>query len=164
MSRSVVNHAAVSLLILGLVACGGNDDPEDPDPGASVAEEARPDGGAAAGVVRITAPADGASVAEGPVTVRFEVEGLRIVPAGTMDLGTGHHHLVVDTTLASWADPIPAMPGRFIHLGQGQSEFVLDGLSPGDHTVIAIVADGVHIPLDPPVADTVTFTVGSSVP
>ncbi len=36
---------------------------------------------------------------------------------------------------------------------------MLEGVSAGQHRIIAVVADGVHIPLDPPVVDTILFTV-----
>lgn len=155
LSTAILRATTFPLLAAGLAACGGIEQ----DSAGRESGDSSPDTTSGASVVRIVAPVDGASLDQGPVTVRFEVEGLRIVSAGTMDPGTGHHHLVVDTSLASWSEPIPALPGRFIHLGQGQTEFVLEGLSPGEHTVVAVVADGVHIPLDPPVADTVVFTV-----
>jgi hypothetical protein len=44
-------------------------------------------------------------------------------------------------------------------MGQAQTEFTVEGLAPGEHRLIAVVADGVHIPLDPPVVDTVMITV-----
>ena len=110
--------------------------------------------------VRIVEPADGAVVPEGtPVTVVLEVSGLTIAPAGTMDEGTGHHHLMVDRILPVGGVPIPTFPGQ-VHMGQAQTEWELTDLEPGEHTVIAVVGDGLHVPLDPWVVDTVTFTVG----
>ena len=46
-----------------------------------------------------------------------------------------------------------------LDLGRGQTQFVLDSLPPGPHRVIAVLADWRHIPLNPLIADTVTFTV-----
>lgn len=109
--------------------------------------------------VRIASPAEGEQV-EGPdVNVRLEVEGLTIVSAGVQQAGAGHHHLIVDAPLPDLAAPIPSEPGRYIHLGKGQTEFLLEGLAPGEHRVIALVGDHLHVPLDPPVADTVFFVV-----
>ena len=111
------------------------------------------------GVVRIAAPTDG-SVVDGPdVAVILEVEGLTIVPAGVEQASSGHHHLIVDSPLPDPGSPIPAEIGRYIHLGQGQTEYLLEGLQPGEHQLIALVGDHLHVPLDPPVADTVRFTV-----
>ncbi|NIT66695.1 MAG: DUF4399 domain-containing protein, partial [Gemmatimonadetes bacterium] len=57
---------------------------------------------APAASVRITQPADGTLLAGNSVTVVMEVENLEIVPAGNMNPGTGHHHLIVDADIESW--------------------------------------------------------------
>ena len=108
--------------------------------------------------VAITQPADGAELDAGPILVVMEVEGLEIAMAGNMDPGTGHHHLIVNGDV-DWALPIPNDPGVHYHMGQAETEFTLEDLAPGEHRIIAVVADGVHIPLDPPVADTITVVV-----
>jgi hypothetical protein len=95
----------------------------------------------------------------GSVLVMLEVSGLTIAPAGTMEPGTGHHHLVVDAELPAAGLPIPATPGVYIHMGQAQTEYELTGLTAGEHTVIAVVGDGAHVPLSPSVVDTVRFVV-----
>ena len=110
--------------------------------------------------VRLVEPADGAVIDGSSVSVVLGVEGLEIVPAGTIQPRSGHHHLLVNTDLTPAGQPIPATPGVHIHLGQAQTDYELTGLEPGDYTVIAVVGDAVHVPLDPPVVDTVTFTVG----
>ena len=108
--------------------------------------------------VHIVQPEDGATVDAGPLVVVMETEGLVIAPAGTMDAGTGHHHLVIGADV-DWVLPIPNDPGVHYHMGQAETEFTLEDLAPGVHRIIAVVADGVHIPLDPPVSDTITITV-----
>jgi hypothetical protein len=108
--------------------------------------------------VKITSPANGATVT-GPVTIKLQATGVRIVPATVEQPGTGHHHLFVDHDLTWLTDTIPKGSPGIYHLGRGQTEFVLDSLKPGPHRVIAVVADWRHIPLNPLVADTVTFTV-----
>jgi hypothetical protein len=143
-----VRGLASGTLVLALVACG--DAPESGGGGAPA--EAGPS-------VRITQPAEGARVAGGSVLVTLEVSGMTIAPAGTMDPGTGHHHLVVDAPLPAGGLPIPATPGVHIHMGQAQTEYELTGLPAGEHTVIAVVGDGAHIPLAPSVVDTVRFVV-----
>lgn len=140
-------------MAVGMIGCGGGDSNAQPD-GESVPAVPTPSS------VTITEPADGATVPAGPMTVVFEVEGLVVAPAGTMDPGTGHHHLIVDADVESWSEPIGAEEGRYIHMGQAQTEFTVEGLAPGEHRLIAVVADGVHIPLDPPVSDTIWITVG----
>ncbi len=109
--------------------------------------------------VRIVEPAEGAMVPEGSsVMVTLEVSGLTIAPAGTMDPGTGHHHLMVDRILPVGGVPIPTFPGH-VHMGQAQTEYELTDLEPGEHMVIAVMGDGAHVPLDPWVVDTVRFVV-----
>ena len=109
--------------------------------------------------VRIVEPADGAMVEGGSVLVTLEVSGLTIAPAGTMEPGTGHHHLVVDGVLPVGGLPIPTIAGTHVHLGLAQTEYELTGLDAGEHMVIAVVGDGSHIPLDPWVVDTIRFVV-----
>lgn len=143
--------AALAFVVTG---CGGG-----ADSGAAEGTEQADATEPAVATVRIVTPADGSTVPSGPLTVVFEVEGVIISPAGTMDAGTGHHHLVIDGDVPSWTEPIGVEEGLYVHMGQAQTEFTVEGLSPGEHRLIAVVADGVHVPLDPPVSDTVMITV-----
>jgi len=137
--------------LLGLMACGRPDAADDPEAADGVGE-------AAQARVVITEPADGAVFDEGTVRVTMDVEGLVVAAAGVMDPGTGHHHLIVNGDV-DWALPIPNDPGVHYHMGLGQTEFTLEDLPPGEHRIIAVVADGVHVPLDPPVSDTIAVVV-----
>ena len=49
--------------------------------------------------VQIISPADGEVLERGAVTVRLQVEGLVVVPAGVEQSSSGHHHLIVDAPL-----------------------------------------------------------------
>ncbi len=108
--------------------------------------------------VKITSPTNGATVT-GPVKVTLTTIGVEIVPATVERPGTGHHHLFVDRDVTPVNDTIPRGVTGILHLGRGQTEFVLDSLKPGPHRVIAVVADWKHVPLKPLVVDTVKFTV-----
>ena len=108
--------------------------------------------------VKITAPTNGATVTA-PVKITLTAIGVEIVPATVERPGTGHHHLFVDHDVTPVNDTIPRGVTGILHLGRGQTEFVLDSLKPGPHRVIAVVADWKHVPLKPLVVDTVTFTV-----
>ena len=143
-----------SAIVAAMAGCGGGDagggaDEMDAVPMEDVAVPAS---------VTIVSPADGAELDAGPVLVVMEVEGLEIVQAGNMDPGTGHHHLIVNGDV-DWELPIPNDPGVHFHMGLAETELTLEDLAPGAHRIIAVVADGVHIPLDPPVADTITVTI-----
>jgi hypothetical protein len=103
------------------------------------------------------APEDGAKVAN-PVTVRFGLKGMGVAPAGIAMSGTGHHHLLIDATIPSLDQPIPA-DDRHVHFGKGQTETVLT-LTPGRHRLQLLLGDHLHRPHDPPVISApVTITV-----
>lgn len=148
----MTRFAAVAAMAVALAGCGGDSGDRSQD----AAPEA--DAAPAPGTVTIVQPADGAELEAGPVLVVMETTGLEIVAAGVMDAGTGHHHLIVDGDV-DWELPIPNDPGVHYHMGLAQTEFTLEDLAPGEHRIIAVVADGVHIPLDPPVSDTITVVV-----
>ncbi len=110
--------------------------------------------------VRIVMPADGATV--GPnVQVVLETEGIEIVSITPPIPGTGHHHLYLDTDVTAWDQVIPAGDPTVVHKGDGSTEHTFEAVPAGSHRIIAVVANPAHIPIDPPTADTVTFTVGN---
>ena len=147
----MTRFAAVVAVAAVFRGCGG-------DGGDRVEEAVREARAEVPARVMIVQPADGSEVDAGPLLVAMEAEGVEIVAAGVMDPGTGHHHLIVDAEV-DWSLPVPNDPGVHFHMGQAQTEFTLEDLAPGRHRIIAVVADGVHIPLDPPVADTITIVV-----
>lgn len=93
------------------------------------------------------------------VRATMQVGNLRITPAGDTVSGTGHHHLYLDTELTPVGQPVPSIPGQVVHLGDGSAEYVFEGIAPGNHRMIAVVADGLHMPLQPWVVDTVDFVI-----
>jgi Domain of unknown function (DUF4399) len=105
---------------------------------------------------------DGDSVSS-PVLVQFGLSGMGVAPAGlegeaTKD--TGHHHLIVDSTLAgdALAEAIP-MDDTHKHFGKGQTETSIE-LAPGEHTLQIVLADWSHVPHTPPVmSETIKITV-----
>ncbi len=93
-------------------------------------------------------PADGATVT-GPlengaikVTVKMGAEGVAIKPAGPLEDGSGHHHVLID---------VPAMPAgtvvpkdeQHLHFGQAQTEATI-AVPQGTHTLTLQLADGIH--------------------
>lgn len=132
------------------IACAGG------DAGEADAEAEAGEGNAV--TVRIVEPAEGATV--GPdVRVVLETEGIDVVPIDPPVAGTGHHHLFLDTDLTPLDQVIPSDNASIVHKGDGSTEHVFRGLEPGPHRIIALVANPAHIPLEPPVADTVEFVV-----
>ena len=140
-------------LALGLAACGAPAD-ESATEETPAPTPAMTSGG---GVVTIVEPADGAEIMGRTVTVRLE-SSVPILPAGDLTPGSGHHHLFLDADVNTPGTPVPTVPGSIVHMGNAASQFRFDSVQPGTHRLIAVVADGVHVPLQPWVVDTITFT------
>ena len=109
--------------------------------------------------VFIISPKNGATVTN-PVTVKFGVKGMAVVPAGTKQDNSGHHHLLIDTDVPSDLSlPLPAVPDKVVHFGKGQTETTVT-LTPGKHTLQLVFADANHIPHNPAViSKKITVTV-----
>src|SRR5215510_9716031 len=93
-----------------------------------------------------------------PVLVQFGLAGMGVAPAGSMNMNTGHHHLIIDADTPPAGMPIP-MDEKHRHFGGGQTEISLQ-LAPGNHTLQMVLADGAHIPHNPAVtSEKITVTV-----
>jgi len=93
-----------------------------------------------------------------PFKIAFGVDGMKVVPAGTIEPGTGHHHLIIDSDLPPQDVPLP-MNDHVRHFGKGQLDTELT-LPAGTHTLQLEFADATHLPFDPPlVSDKITITV-----
>ncbi len=126
------------------------------------------DNGKAANLPRTTAPTgvelyfisprDGEVVSK-EFIVRFGLRGMGVSPAGTMNQGTGHHHLLIDVdALPPLDQPIPA-DDHHVHFGGGQTETTIK-LAPGKHTLQLDLADALHMQFDPPIVSSrITVTV-----
>jgi hypothetical protein len=95
---------------------------------------------------------DGATVSS-PLTVRFELSGMGVAPAGMEKENTYHHHLLIDR--AAWGqgpdDTEYAGNGRpaddhIRHFGGGQTEVTVT-LAPGVHTLQMVMGDAYHVPM-----------------
>ena len=93
---------------------------------------------------------DGDSV-KSPIKIQFGLSGMGVAPAGVEKPSTGHHHLLIDTTLTpdQAKEPIPA-DDHHLHFGGGQTETTLT-LPPGRHTLQLVLGDWSHVPFNPPV-------------
>lgn len=101
--------------------------------------------------VYIISPKDGQTVPS-RFTVKFGLSGMGVAPAGVDKANTGHHHILIDTDIASldMSQPLPASD-KVKHFGGGQTETELE-LSPGKHTLQLLLGNYVHIPHNNPVA------------
>ena len=146
------NAPTLLLLCLLAAACGGPSDDAQPE----AMPEAEPtDVGRS---VRIVAPGEGEVFEDPEFTVILE-STIQIVPAGEMTPGTGHHHLYLDADLGDLSVPVPTVPGSIVHMGDGSSAYTFENVASGPHRLIAVVADGAHVALQPLVVDTVYFVV-----
>lgn len=149
-----MTRASLALVLcVAAAACGGASDDSTPDtaPAQSQTEAVAPS-------VTIVSPAEGGFQEEREVEV-FLRTTVPIAPAGDMTPGTGHHHLFLDADIGDPTVPIATVPGSIVHLGDGSSSYRFENVGSGPHRIIAVVADGAHVPLQPLVVDTVHFVV-----
>ncbi len=109
-------------------------------------------------MVHIMAPANGDTVTQ-PFTVSLSAMGVEVVPVnGIVESGRGHHHLIIDHDVPADTLPLPPAP-VVIHMGDGSHDKVIEGLNPGPHRIIAVFADGMHVPMASVRPDTITVVV-----
>lgn len=104
--------------------------------------------------VAFVEPANGAAVTA-PVVLKFAAFNFTLEPAGEVQEGAGHLHLMVDAPCIEPGQPIPR-DDQHVHLGMGQTETELP-LAPGEHTLCLQAGDGAHVALD--ITREITITV-----
>lgn len=112
--------------------------------------------------VSLVEPAEGATIWGQIVNARWVSDGINIQPAdGTHVEGVGHYHLIL---VARTDAPLNLKPGEPI----GKSDWVVhtteenyrfENIKPGPYTLFVVIADGAHVPNDPPIMHAVHFTV-----
>ena len=153
------------IIALGLVACNGTEpahdeaeahdhDDHNHDTEVVVEESAyTPTEGAHVHFGNLT---DGDTVTS-PFVVTFMVEGMTVNPAGELNAGTGHHHIIIDEAFTPAGVIVPA-DETHIHFGGGQTETELT-LEPGMHTLTMQFANGIHQSYGEQMSATVTVFV-----
>lgn len=108
--------------------------------------------------VYIIWPPDGATIPTGKFWVRMGLRNMGVCPKGVNRPNTGHHHVLVDTELPPFDQPIPS-DRNHLHFGAGETEARIE-LPPGKHTLQLLMGDYNHVPHDPPVySKKITITV-----
>lgn len=104
------------------------------------------------------APTDGATI-KLPYTMKFGVEGIDLVLAGTRvgDAGAGHHHVLINVNVP--AGDIIKEDEVHLHYGKAQPEGELKDLKPGKYTLTLQFADALHKSYGPSLADKISVTV-----
>ena len=94
-----------------------------------------------------------------PVLVQLGLtEQMGIAPAAADWPDTGHHHLLINAPTPNPNKSITKNKAH-IHLNMGQTEITLE-LSPGKHTLQAVLGDYAHVMHDGPImSDVITITV-----
>ena len=144
--RQNIGLILISALIWLIPGCGGEQPAS--GPAAGDAPTLRRSQAAPGSKVFIISPKNGETVSS-PVKVKFGVSGIAVEPAGAVRNNAGHHHLIVDMGLKDLTLPIPT-DEHHLHFGKGQTEASVK-LPPGQHTLQLVLADGIHIPHNPPV-------------
>lgn len=141
--------AFLSVLALGLAACGGEPAP------AEYSVEAQP-----AASASFISPADGETVSS-PFTVLLAADGIALTPAGIPAIGEAHLHVLADIGCYATGASIPGpseqdeAAGRF-HLGNGSDTREI-ALEPGTYELCVQLADGIHTAFGS--TQTITVTV-----
>jgi len=78
-----------------------------------------------------------------PFVIEMGVVGMKIKPAGLLEAGTGHHHLIIDKGFMDYGEIIP-MDKQNIHYGKGDTVAQVD-ISSGMHTLTLQFANGMHV-------------------
>ena len=130
--KNLYRTASIILLIFAVSACG---------PGNGVFFENLEDG----------------DTVDPSFIVEMGVNGMEIEPAGPVNEGKGHHHIIVDGDFIPEGTPVPVSP-KHIHFGQGQTETLLR-LEPGEHTITLQFADGIHTSYGKKWSKTITVNV-----
>src|SRR6185437_1819337 len=134
-------HALATLLVVALLGGGG----------IALAQAPRAGGPTPSGQgaeVYFIDLKDGANV-PAKLKLYFGLRNMGVAPAGSDRQNSGHHHLLIDTTLPPLNRPIPNDP-EHQHFGAGQTEAEIT-LNPGRHSLPLLLADKHHIPHMPPI-------------
>ena len=78
-----------------------------------------------------------------PFVVEMGINGMTIKPAGQVEAGTGHHHILVDKSFMNYGEIIP-MDAQHLHYGKGDTIVTLD-LPSGQHQLTLQFANGMHM-------------------
>jgi len=108
------------------------------------------------GKVWFSEPSDKAEVT-GPVKFVMQVEGMTVKPAGTMEEGTGHFHILINKEALAAGQPV-VFDEFSKHYGKGQTEDTLD-LKTGDYRITLQFADGAHLSYGSAWAQTISLKV-----
>ena len=94
-------------------------------------------------------PGNGTVIHGGKFWVRMGLRNMGVSPKGVDIPHVGHHHLLIDTELPPFDQPIPS-DRNHLHFGAGETEARIE-LPSGKHTLQLLLGDRDHLPHNPPV-------------
>ena len=94
---------------------------------------------------------------ESPFSIEMGVVGMKIKPAGPLEAGTGHHHLIIDKGFMNYGEIIP-MDNNHLHYGKGDSIATIS-LPSGEHALTLQFANGVHMSYGEQFSNTISVYV-----
>jgi len=107
-------------------------------------------------------PTEGTRVPDSDVPLQVAVRNFSLVRAGAPQANQGHLHFFIDVPADSIADGqlIPTdQADKYVHAGAPPFNTRTVALTPGVHTVTAVMGDGAHNKLAVPAPVSVTFIV-----
>ena len=94
---------------------------------------------------------------QSPVVIEMGVRGMKIKPAGKLEAGTGHHHIILDSQFVQYGEIIP-MDKTHLHYGKGDTVASVP-LESGDHTLTLQFANGLHMSYGEQFSNTISIYV-----
>lgn len=135
----------LALLGLGLVLTGCSTAPAGTTSGSTNSQSGPTDPAVTPPTIKVLAPVDGGAVKGKGLSVKVETTGLKFVmPSNTVVPGEGHVHFTLDD-----------QPFKM----STAPDYAFKDVAPGQHTLKAELVQNDTKSFDPPVVQTVTFTV-----
>lgn len=113
-----------------------------PEPAAAVEEDPNSPPAAPEGAKVFFANLMDGDTVSSPFLVEFGIEGMEVEPAGEVNAGKGHHHIIINNSFIEFGGTVPADSVN-IHYGKGQTSDSLD-LNAGNYRLTMQFADGFH--------------------
>jgi hypothetical protein len=148
-----LRNFTICLTLVSMIACTAKKEASEESEDAMTEEAVAPE--AASGVFFVDLK-DG-DVVKSPVVVNMGVSGMEIEPAGPVNEGKGHHHIIIDGSFVENGVTVPA-DATHIHFGKGQTSDTLE-LAPGPHTITLQFANGLHASYGEDWSKTISVTV-----
>jgi len=101
----------------------------------------------------LTGPLENGAVS---VQVKMGAENVAIKPAGPLEAGSGHHHVLIDVTVPEGA--VVPKDESHLHFGKGETEATIR-VRPGTHKLTLQLADGIHRSYGEALSATIDVTV-----